>query len=317
MLPWAFGKNCSGRSEQAIIECGLNWEVHKTPLFVHDEESYQVPDYAIWRRDIKKRLGVVGKVYQPLQNIDAFKFMDNLIESNHLEYVKGGSIDNGSRIFLVGKIPAAFFNVSGQTHQAYVTFMNGHDGQFSITAYPADVRINSVYVLNAGFRIRHSSKLDEQMQEGAKTLQNSINLFERYGDKLRVLATHSMTDSEFFNFAATVSANIHNIHSSEVTISSEDIQKYKSNRLTKSRNNHVDTAVSLLESFKIENQELSTLANTAYNAFNAVNRWANFRQRYNGSPLKKSETRFQHLISGKMRKVQALALDTLVENYGV
>jgi hypothetical protein len=318
MLPWQFGKNCSGTSEEAIIQAGLNFHVEKVPLYIHEETeegttAIKIPEFATYRKDKQKRLGVMGKVYRVVQNVDSFKFLDSLVESSQLQYVKGGEINDGAQIYLVGKLPNATFTVQDQIHQSYVTLINGHDGKTSFCCYPSDVRGNSYYAFHA-LKIRHSGKTADQMKDGITLIQNATEIFERYGNKLAKMATVEISTPEFARIALQISA-FHNKTDAEIT--TEEQVKYRYGTIKKDRGAHIDTVHNLVVCFQQENNEIPSLANTAYSAFNAVNRWANFKQKYKGSFQKRSETRFVHLLNGKMRKIQATALDYLVKKYGV
>ncbi|RYG32515.1 MAG: alpha/beta hydrolase, partial [Chitinophagaceae bacterium] len=86
-------------SNEAILHAGLNYTVEKRPLFTTDNDnqllfknpdaddyfddfvpSVLVPDYfANVRTDTEEVLGVVGKDYQIVQNIDAFSFFDEIV----------------------------------------------------------------------------------------------------------------------------------------------------------------------------------------------------------------------------------------------
>jgi hypothetical protein len=81
-------------SKEALQLAGLDYTVEKRPLFTYDTENNEanednadiiipeilVPDfYATVRRDTDQVLGLVGKDYKIIQNIDAFSFFDSLL----------------------------------------------------------------------------------------------------------------------------------------------------------------------------------------------------------------------------------------------
>lgn len=321
MIPWNFGKDCSGTSEEAIIKAGLNFEVEKVPLFVHEPtesgfESYQLPEYATYRKDIHKRLGIVGSVYRILQNTDAFKFMDKLIESHQIEYTKGGYIGHGEVIWMVAKMPLATFDVGSIKHEAYTVLQNGHNGHVSIECYPVDLNRGRIYSLNNGFKVRHSSRQEAQIEEGMKIIKNVHNNFERYGEQLMALSTKTITPEQFQSIVANISGTLLKIPADERQVTIADKQNYSMGKLTTTRKNHIETILELIRAFTKENNSCPEFNMTAYNAFNAVNEWANNGQNYRGDSLKRQQTRFANLLSGKIRKFQAMALDTIVKKFG-
>ena len=68
-------------AEEAIQLAGLDFDVIKQPvLYEVNGEVREVPhNHAIVRSDNSDVLGVVGDVYTPLQNREAFKFFDALV----------------------------------------------------------------------------------------------------------------------------------------------------------------------------------------------------------------------------------------------
>src|SRR5689334_622742 len=67
-------------SEVVIKEAGLDFNVSTEPL--QTKGGIIVPNFfATVRQDTKAVLGVVGNRYTPLQNSDAFKFIDSVVGS--------------------------------------------------------------------------------------------------------------------------------------------------------------------------------------------------------------------------------------------
>lgn len=307
MLPWTYGTCISGQNSSNAIEmAGLNWTVEKKPLFVQDGEFVELNnDCAIYRPDTKKHLGLCGRVYNPIQNVRAFEFMDEVSECLNYEY--GGSINGGERIYLCASIPKANFSIGRHIHKAYINLLNPHSGKETIKVYPVDTRGSVVFTLSDGIKIKHSAKTEDRLNEGLKVIQNTMNIFEKYGEKLRKLNEVSMSLIEFKGVCEYVSGLHHGFEKDEYEITRLEYEQYKNGKLKNRRSSHIDTVASMIRFFKLEDP-------TAYGAFMGIVAWAN-SQRYNGTESKKAETKLSHLIFGKMRKIQSDAMGYIVKKY--
>src|SRR5476651_811071 len=108
-------------SAEAIKYAGLDYTVEKRNLFTYGDDTnpetedndvvmewrVDVPDqYATVRTDTDEVLGVVGKDYEVVQNVNAFEFFDSLIGGkNGVLYETAGALGKGERIFITAKLP--------------------------------------------------------------------------------------------------------------------------------------------------------------------------------------------------------------------
>lgn len=107
-------------SAEAIKHAGLNYHVEKRPLFTYDSENHkgnpetdliipeiEVPNfYATVRTDTGQVLGVVGKDYEVVQNVNAFEFFDAIVGGKDgILYETAGALGKGERIFITAKLP--------------------------------------------------------------------------------------------------------------------------------------------------------------------------------------------------------------------
>lgn len=95
-------------SAEAIIHAGLNYTVEKRPLFTYDSVNHnqqtdliipeiEVPKYyATVRTHTDEVLGVVGKDYNVVQNVDAFLFFDAIVGGKDgILYETAGALGKG------------------------------------------------------------------------------------------------------------------------------------------------------------------------------------------------------------------------------
>jgi hypothetical protein len=107
-------------SAEAIQYAGLDYLVEKRPLFTNSLDNelagidtgiaipkIEVPGfYATVRTDNNNVLGVVGKDYEVVQNVNAFEFFDAIVDGGEgILYETAGALGKGERIFITAKLP--------------------------------------------------------------------------------------------------------------------------------------------------------------------------------------------------------------------
>jgi len=126
-----------GSIKEALELSGLDWNIVQKPVHQpmvttvggHELTTYQeVPNYFMnVREDTSDVMGVVTERYKPIQNHEAFSFMDNLIGSQ-MHYETAGSLYNGKKVWVLCKLPE-HIQVAGDDVSQYVFISNAHDGK--------------------------------------------------------------------------------------------------------------------------------------------------------------------------------------------
>lgn len=194
--PWhGLGINVPERvnSREAIELAGLDWKVKQSDVFGKsgqnewDATMHQIPDKKINYREGANGefvyLGLVSDRYRIIQNTEAFEFFDNVIGDNMAVYETAGAIRNGSRVWILAKLPE---NMIIQTKggedeiEKYLLFMNGHDGMFSCRMFYTPVRVVCNNTLSMAIRgkgkgqgvtIRHTGNIDDKVKEAVRILK--------------------------------------------------------------------------------------------------------------------------------------------------
>ncbi|RYE02143.1 MAG: DUF945 domain-containing protein [Sphingobacteriales bacterium] len=154
-------------SAEALRFAGLDFTVEKRPLFTtlpEGDASISVPDhFATVRTDTDAVLGVVGKDYEVVQNVDAFAFFDSIVGGDGIQYETAGALGKGERIFITAKLPGYIRVGREDLIEQYLFLTTSHDGFGSITAAFTPVRIVCANTLNAAMhqksnavKIRHT-----------------------------------------------------------------------------------------------------------------------------------------------------------------
>src|SRR6185312_4039210 len=118
-------------------------------------------------------LGVVGKDYEIVQNVNAFEFFDAIVGcGDGILYETAGALGKGERIFITAKLPG-YIRVGKQDMiEQYLFLTSSHDGFGSITAAFTPIRIVCNNTLNAAMRnhsnsikIRHTERAKERLEQ--------------------------------------------------------------------------------------------------------------------------------------------------------
>jgi phage/plasmid-like protein (TIGR03299 family) len=186
-------------SREALIFAGLDYNVEKRKLFTYDTENnngnldtdiiipeIEVPNYyATIRTDTEAVLGVVGKDYQVVQNLEAFSFFDGIVGGDGIQYETAGALGKGERIFITAKLPGYIKVGREDLIEQYLFLTTSHDGFGSITAAFTPIRIVCNNTLNAAFRncsnsikIRHTANAKERLEQAHKVMGISYKLSE-------------------------------------------------------------------------------------------------------------------------------------------
>jgi len=187
-------------SETGIVQGGLNWPVEKLPYF-----SPEGPDgtmiasesrFYLRRGDTKIVLcDNVGRIYQPIQNVDAFRYVDGVLSERGARYEAVGSLYRGEKIFLLVNLPQQSFTLNGKDrNEAYTLFTNPHDGSGCAYCYPTNERVGCRNTLRRslsdrwkGIRIRHDGNLRNSMADAQNALGLAVQGFDAYKEEAEAL----------------------------------------------------------------------------------------------------------------------------------
>lgn len=181
-------------AEETIRLSGLDFEVVKQPIFLAD--GTEIPDkFANVRRDTNMPLGVVGKKYHILQNIEAFDFFDGIVNREEAIYTSAGVLGNGERVWLQAKLPEHVL-VNGERYDQYLLFSNTHDGTSAIDVRFTPVRVVCENTMNAAltakqsgvYRVRHTRNANAKLAEGVKILGLANQYFKELEQIFDIMA---------------------------------------------------------------------------------------------------------------------------------
>jgi len=190
----------------AIKAAGLDWNVEKRDLYAAGaagQTAQLVGDYkAIVRVSDEKALGIVGKRYQPFQNVEAFDFFDGVVGEHAAMYETAGSLDDGRRIFLLAKLPSSIKVTRDDVVDKYLLLSNTHDGSGAIRMHYTPIRVVCQNTLNAAMRgfntkdgvsIRHTKNARQKIDEAKSVLGLANRYYDVLGETFKALAQTKYT----------------------------------------------------------------------------------------------------------------------------
>lgn len=206
-------------AEQALEVAHLDWHVHKTsdpiaaPITTDDGVHLIHLDdkFLTYRQHPKtgeyQALGVVGSQYQPIQNAEAFDFLNTLVDESGAHFETAGSLAGGRRVFMSMKFPETM-QIGGQDPvDLYLLAWNSHDGLSAFNVIATPVRVVCQNTLTAGIRsaqaswsIRHTATATAKVQAARETLGLTFKYAEAFQKEAEALLAQEMKATEFTRF---------------------------------------------------------------------------------------------------------------------
>lgn len=221
-------------AEEALNGCHANWNVEERGLYYMDNDFGKLlmenptmtaqefvnrlkkveSHKGIVRADNDFNLGIVGRGYGMVQNIDAFEFIDLLTNGKvgNASIETAGVLGNGERIFIVAKFPEVVrIGSKDDVVEQYMVFTTSHDGSGAVMCLSTNVRVVCQNTLNLALRnnsgklcfkhTRHVTKrMDLTNKENAEMAYKALRLQQTYNqffaESLEELGRIRLTDKQ-------------------------------------------------------------------------------------------------------------------------
>jgi phage/plasmid-like protein (TIGR03299 family) len=193
-------------ASECILKHKLGWNVAKKPVYV---DGKLAEDFvAIQREDTGTIFQVAGAKYEPIQNVDAFKFFDEITKTGQAKYVQAGSYKGGAVVWLRAKMPCDFEVLPGDKLNTYLKIVTSHDGSHRLTIFPEVYRQVCSNGMHAWVKdasrtvaVKHTEHAGRRFMFKAKeVLTHEIEYFQRFAERCRQLAQSPMTSGEVDRF---------------------------------------------------------------------------------------------------------------------
>ena len=298
---------------EAIKLAHLDWPIVEREMYVrtpgNETNVVKVSGYkAIWRGNgTPAQLGVVGEDYHVIQNLEAFSFVDALLQAeNGAHYESAGALGQGEKIWVLARIPSADIRIANtdDLSKTYVLVATGHTANLSYTAKLCSERVVCENTLQVALgeegsicKIRHTSGAAGRSGDG-KTLRPSITVDAKsLENKLNILAAKRMTRDSMLAVLGRL---------------------WPENKETESKGRRDTILTKVLELFEHnDGNKIPSIRGTAYNLLNAVTEYTDHfrpvRQTSGVQGMSVSGIRAQNAMFGAGETLKTQALTVLLE----
>ena len=201
-------------SERAIRAAGLDWKVIAQRMFYMNPRTFEYADgthQAIVRETDGKLLGEVGANMVPVQNTEAFEFMDDLVAAGDLRYHTAGSLRGGKRVWILAQLPGGFTIGKSDRNYPFALLSNRHDGTGCLEIKPTSVRVvcaNTLALARADgaatLKIQHTGNLRSKLDKARDVLGLVTATAQAFGEVAQLLATVPMVRDDMRDLAGAL-----------------------------------------------------------------------------------------------------------------
>jgi len=186
--------------------------VDLVPLFT--QAGNQVPQrQAVIRSDTQQVLGTVGQGYTPIQNSEAFQFLDSVVADNGLRYHTAGALGQGERIWMLAKLPGHIrVKNTDDITDKFLLLHNSFDGSSCLRVHFTPIRVvcqNTLAIAERngrgqGISIRHRGELETRIQEAQRVLGLADAFYNGLQPEIDLLAGYYPTHDQLQQFFRTL-----------------------------------------------------------------------------------------------------------------
>ena len=239
-------------------------------------------------------LALVGGQYTPIQNKALFDLAESMLRVDEgVRYETAGILDEGRRVFILARLPDTITVSPEDKVKQYLALSNSHDGSMEGNAFLTNVRVVCANTLAQAlgaardiFRIRHTSSVEERVEEAVRTLRLAYDYSKDFGKLAETLAGVPFNMPDMTELAVRL-------------YPSESKQALNAR-----------TELGLV--FGVENTRTPATANTAWAAWNAVGERADHKP-----SAQSADKRLSSLWWGSRAEVKRVALATISDMKGL
>jgi len=288
-------------AHEAIDAAGLSYQVELRAIKTDDGKPINQRKATV-RSDDQAVLGVVGNSYIPVQNHQAFGFLDAVVAEGSLRYHTAGALGKGERIWLLAQLPDQIrIKQSDEVVDKFLLLTNSHDGSSALRVYFTPIRVVCQNTLNLadrkgkgqGIAIRHKGNLHAKISEAQRVLGLSQRFYDDAEAKINLLAEHSPTRPQVENYFKL-------LYPDPVTGDS-------------TRTNNIRQELMRLFQDGIGHQQRS-IRDTTWTAYNSITEWVDHhRPTRSGLPADQASQRLNSAWFGSGARLKAKAWDLALE----
>lgn len=291
-------------ARDAIVAAALDWTVSTEETYTLGADGVEMlPGVrAIRRVDTGKILGNTGDIWAPVQNSDAFGFMDGIVGEELAMFHTAGALGDGEKVWISAEIPGEMHirKAPKDVSRGYLLLTNSHKGNESLRAWFTSVRVVCANTLMCaesqrgraeGVRIRHTKNATAAIDDARKALGLAVQTFHATDEVQNRLAETPISLPAFREYVETLIP---------------DNDEAKSNART------ANIRAQIADNFR--NIEFPEIRETYWAALNAVTKYADHQKSVRGTTdAEKSSNRLESAWFGGGADLKAEAWDLAVE----
>jgi phage/plasmid-like protein (TIGR03299 family) len=191
-------------SRQAIEAAGLDYELRLSTMVTAD--GFPVPKRkAVVRDDTGVVLGVVGDRFVPVQNSEAFGFLDTIVADGGLKYHTAGALGRGERVWMLAKLPCNMrVRGSDDVIERFLLLSNAHDGTAALRVLFTPIRVVCSNTLSLAHRngrgegvtVRHVGDIHSKVRQAQEVLGLAHRFYDDLEGMIDRLASHYPTAAQ-------------------------------------------------------------------------------------------------------------------------
>jgi phage/plasmid-like protein (TIGR03299 family) len=289
-------------AQDAIKKGGIDWTVSKRKVSYETPNGSVIdPSYnAIVRDDNQHRLGIVKAGYTPVQNLQAFSFLDGLAKNGKIAYHSVGTFQGGRKVWVLAKVGESEVLPNYITDHHILRY-NSHDGSSCLSAVTTSIRVactNAILSMiaegkNIGIRIRHTRSIHSRMDDA----RDILKMAKEHATKMHELAKR-MTEIKIFS--KKLDRITYGLFPDPPANTGE---RAKANAQSKR-----DEISNLF--YNGQGQDIAGVPNTGWAMFNAITEYANHTKSVRGND---STRRVESLLLGQSNNLIARAKDLILQ----
>jgi phage/plasmid-like protein (TIGR03299 family) len=196
----------------AMDAAGLTWTVRREPLYLADGRKMD-DRQAIVRDTDNAIFGTVGARFTPIQNVDAFGVLTDVIQDAGVTIESAGAIGNGATVWMLARFAEGREITKGDVVNPYFLISQAHDGSRAYGARLTPIRVVCQNTLNAatsaGVRgneitIRHTAKSADRLAEARRIVKRLTGVLDETIETYQALASVNVSDDDVRQIIATL-----------------------------------------------------------------------------------------------------------------
>lgn len=185
-------------------KAGLLFKVEKEKV-MRNGQAVPRAFYTV-RTDTDAVLGIVGNVWQPIQNDTLFDVLADVTGDSEAVYESAGSLSGGRKVWALAQLPKEYVVKPGDWIRTYLLMAIGHDGSMPLILSGTDIRVVCENTMNQALKrgksdpmshmqvVYHTTNAKEYVARAKHMMGLIMSSGSLFANAARTLADTPMTE---------------------------------------------------------------------------------------------------------------------------